>query len=55
MTSQPLMLYSYWRSSASYRVRMALQIKGLEHCIHPVHLVDDGGQQHQPEYLALNP
>ncbi|TVQ39773.1 MAG: maleylacetoacetate isomerase [Wenzhouxiangella sp.] len=48
-------LYSYWRSSASYRVRMALNLKGLDYLIRPVHLVKDGGQQLAPEYLALNP
>ncbi|MCC5866783.1 MAG: maleylacetoacetate isomerase [Wenzhouxiangella sp.] len=48
-------LYSYWRSSASYRVRMALNLKGLDYDIRPVHLVKDGGQQHSAEYLKLNP
>jgi maleylacetoacetate isomerase len=56
MTTQPnLVLYSYWRSSASYRVRMALNLKGLDYRIEPVHLVQDGGQQHAPAYAALNP
>jgi len=50
-----IVLYSYWRSSASYRVRMALNLKGLDYSIRPVHLVRDGGQQHAPEYQALNP
>ncbi len=50
-----MVLYSYWRSSASYRVRIALALKGIDAAIHPVHLVRDGGQQHQPDYLALNP
>ena len=55
MNDQNMVLYSYWRSSASYRVRIALALKGIDAVIHPVHLVQDGGQQHKPEYLALNP
>ena len=52
---EPLRLYSYWRSSAAYRVRIGLNLKRLAHEILPVHLVRDGGQQHSPEYRALNP
>ncbi|MBS7457844.1 maleylacetoacetate isomerase [Coralloluteibacterium stylophorae] len=48
-------LYSYWRSSAAYRVRIALNLKGLEYAIEPVHLVRDGGQQHAPAYRGINP
>lgn len=48
-------LYSYWRSTCSWRVRIALQWKELAHEIVPVHLVADGGQQHRAEYLAKNP
>lgn len=51
----PLILYSYWRSSAAYRVRLALALKGLPYELRPVHLVADGGQHHQPSYRALNP
>ena len=50
-----LILYSYWRSSASYRVRMALNLKGLDYTIQPVHLVRDGGEQFAPDYARLNP
>ncbi|MFC7003896.1 maleylacetoacetate isomerase [Bowmanella sp. JS7-9] len=50
-----LKLYSYWRSSASYRVRIALNIKGLDYTLQPVHLVKDGGQQHSDNYAGLNP
>ncbi|WP_426700865.1 maleylacetoacetate isomerase [Rhodanobacter sp. Col0626] len=50
-----LVLYGYWRSSAAYRVRIALNLKGLDYETRPVHLVRDGGQQHAPEYRALNP
>lgn len=53
--NQPLILYSYWRSSASYRVRMALGLKGLAHEIRPVHLVRGGGEQHAADYRAINP
>ena len=48
-------LYTYFRSSAAYRVRIALQLKGLAFESVPVHLVRDGGQQHSPGYAALNP
>lgn len=53
--SKDRLLYDYWRSSASYRVRIALNIKGLEYRQQSVHLVRDGGEQRQPDYLALNP
>ncbi|MDG9669088.1 maleylacetoacetate isomerase [Hahella sp. CR1] len=48
-------LYDYWRSSAAYRVRIALNLKGLPYEAHSVHLAKDGGQQHQSDYKALNP
>ncbi|KJK20112.1 maleylacetoacetate isomerase [Burkholderiaceae bacterium 16] len=48
-------LYSYFRSSASYRVRIALRLKGLPYEYVPVHLLRDGGQQLLPAYRALNP
>lgn len=51
----PLILYSYWRSSASYRVRLALAIKGLAHELRPVHLVRNGGEQHASAFRSLNP
>lgn len=50
-----LVLYSYWRSSAAYRVRIALNLKGLQYETRAVHLVQDGGQQHAPAYKAINP
>lgn len=50
-----LTLYSYWRSSAAYRVRIGLNRKGLRYTLTPVHLVRDGGEQHQPDYRKLNP
>jgi maleylpyruvate isomerase len=50
-----LKLYSYFRSSAAYRVRIALNLKGLDYEYAPVHLLRDGGQQLKPEYRELNP
>ncbi|NQY36047.1 MAG: maleylacetoacetate isomerase [Alteromonadaceae bacterium] len=47
-------LYGYWRSSAAYRVRIALHLKGIEFESIPVHLVKNGGEQHKDEYVALN-
>lgn len=51
----PLGLYTYCRSSAAYRVRIALNYKGLTYEPHYVHLVNDGGQHLQPAYRAVNP
>ena len=48
-------LYTYFRSSAAYRVRIALALKGLPYASVPVHLVKDGGQQLQAAYRAVNP
>lgn len=50
-----LKLYSYWRSSASYRVRIALGLKHLPYEYVPVHLTKDGGEQNATSYRALNP
>ena len=50
-----LCLHSYWRSSAAYRVRIGLNLKGLAYDIAPVHLVRDGGEQHSEAYRAMNP
>lgn len=47
-------LYAYWRSSASYRVRIALNLKQLDYDIETVNLIADGGEQHNPEYRRLN-
>lgn len=53
---RPLMkLYSYWRSSAAYRVRIALNLKQLDYEIVPIHLVKDGGEHLKPGYATLNP
>lgn len=48
-------LYSYYRSSAAYRVRIALNLKKLAYDTAFVHLVKQGGEQKLPEYAKLNP
>lgn len=48
-------LFTYFRSSAAYRARIALNLKGLKVDYRFVHLVKDGGQQHNPEFRAVNP
>jgi len=50
-----IQLYSYFRSSAAYRVRIALNLKGLTYETVPVHLIKDGGHNRRPEYRAVNP
>jgi maleylpyruvate isomerase len=48
-------LYNYFRSSASFRVRIALNLKGLPYDYLPVHLTKGGGEQLGDAYRALNP
>jgi hypothetical protein len=48
-------LYSYWRSSCSWRVRIALEWKGIPFEYVPVHLVKDGGEQFKEEFTKMNP
>lgn len=50
-----MLLYDYFRSTASFRVRIALLIKDITHQLEEVHLVKDGGMQHKAAFLALNP
>lgn len=53
--SEQLQLYSYWRSTAAYRVRIGLNLKGLPYETIPVHLVRDGGQQNSADFREANP
>jgi maleylacetoacetate isomerase len=55
MAGERMKLYSYWRSSAAYRVRIALNLKGLPHELIPVSLINNGGEHRSEEYRALNP
>ncbi len=50
-----IILYSYFRSSAAYRVRIALNLKNIEYEIRPVHLTKNGGEQFNADYLGINP
>ena len=48
-------LYSYFRSTSVWRVRIALNLKSIEHELVPVHLVRDGGEQHADQFAQKNP
>src|SRR5215469_506909 len=48
-------LYTYFRSSAAFRARIALNLKGIEPDYKFIHLLKDGGQQHGAEYKHINP
>lgn len=48
-------LYSYWRSSAAFRVRIALNLKGMDYDLIPVHLTKNGGEQMSEGYRNKNP
>jgi maleylpyruvate isomerase len=48
-------LYTYFRSSAAYRVRIALNLKGLAADMIPIHLQKEGGLNRKPDYRAINP
>jgi len=50
-----LKLYDYFRSSAAYRVRIALNLKKLAYQSIPIHLTRGGGEQFRPEYRTINP
>ena len=48
-------LYNFFRSSASFRVRIALNLKGLSYEYIPIHLRRGGGEQYAPAYKEVNP
>jgi maleylacetoacetate isomerase/maleylpyruvate isomerase len=48
-------LFGYWRSTAAYRVRIALHLKGINFETVSVHLLKNGGEQHTERYATLNP
>jgi len=48
-------LYDYYRSSSSYRVRIALNLKQISYTALPVHLLNHGGEQHDSDYTEINP
>ena len=50
-----LSLYGYWRSSSTWRVRLALEVKSVGYEVRPVHMLEGGGQQHLASFQALNP
>jgi maleylacetoacetate isomerase len=50
-----MQLYSYFRSSAAYRVRIVLNLKGLSFDTVPVHMLRGGGEQHHAEYSDIHP
>ncbi len=50
-----LKLYDYWRSTASFRVRMALAYKFIPYEAESIHLVKNGGEQHSEKYAKINP
>ncbi|CAH1393619.1 unnamed protein product [Nezara viridula] len=49
------LLYSYWRSSCAWRVRIALNLKEIQYDIKPINLVKDGGEQNSEEFKKINP
>ena len=52
--NKKITLYGYWRSSAAYRVRIGLNLKQVSYESKSVHLVRNGGEQHDPQYRELN-
>jgi maleylpyruvate isomerase len=50
-----MQLYNYSKSSASFRVRIALHLKGIDYEEIPIHLLNQGGEQFLPDYKAINP
>jgi len=54
MATKPV-LYSYWRSSCSWRVRAVLALKQIPYECKPINLINNGGEQHVNEYKLINP
>lgn len=54
-TMENITLYNYFRSSTSYRVRIALHLKKLNFEYKPIHLLNNGGEQNSADYRKLNP
>ena len=54
-TTNTLVLHNYFRSSAAYRVRISMNLKGLDYEYLPVHLTREGGMQFKEIYTSLNP
>jgi len=52
---KPIKLYTFWRSSAAYRVRIVLNLKELTYESVPIHFRKDGGQHRSPDFLVINP
>jgi len=48
-------LYTFYKSSAAYRVRIAMNLKGLDYEALPINIVEDGGQQHEKSFHEVNP
>jgi maleylacetoacetate isomerase len=48
-------LFGYWRSTSSFRLRIALALKGLTPEQVPIHLVRNGGEQNAPDFRRRNP
>ena len=55
MAAEGMKLYTYWRSSAAYRVRIALNLKGLPHELVPVNIAPSSDEQHSGEFRSMNP
>jgi maleylacetoacetate isomerase len=52
---EKFILYNYFRSSTSYRVRIALNLKSIPFDYKPIHLLNNGGEQHSETYKKINP
>ncbi len=55
MLNSKIFLYAYWRSTAAYRVRIALNLKNIAYDVKIVNLIANGGEQKNSEYAQINP